>query len=75
MKVKGLDVRPEFEALLNEGLNDKTKIRLPGQIAISALKSLELSEHIESNLECSRCARSTPGTSTLRSRSAQVSGS
>ena len=50
MKV-GLDVRPEFEALLSEVLNDTTKIRLPAQIAINALKSLELSEHIESNLE------------------------
>ena len=51
MKVKGLEIRPEFEALLKEVLDDKYKIQLPAQLAISALKSLELSEHVESNLE------------------------
>ena len=51
MKLKGLNIRPEFEALLSEVINDETKIRLPAQLAINALKSLELSEHIESNLE------------------------
>ena len=51
MKVKGLEVRPEFEALLEEVLDEKCKIQLPAQLAISALKSLELSDHVESNLE------------------------
>ena len=51
MKLKGLEVRPEFEALLQEVLDENYKIHLPAQIALSALKSLELSDHVESNLE------------------------
>ena len=48
MKIKGLEVRPEFEALLQEALDDKYKIRLPTQLQITALKSLELSDHVDS---------------------------
>ena len=61
MKIKGLDVRPEFEALLQEVLDDKYKIQLPAQIAISALKSLELSDHVESNLEFDHSRRALQG--------------
>ena len=47
----GLLVRPEFEELLEYVTKDPYKIRLPALLQLQALKSMELSENVESNLQ------------------------